>query len=293
MTINDAKQNISNYYNIKLPSEADDFVYVESLEYLIKNTNLPNYMLELGGYYYEKEKFNLALKYYEMAEMLGDENAILCLGYIWYYGRTGTKDYKKAFEYFEKGMKKGNIVSTYKVADMYRNGYYVEKDYEKYKSIIKKLYFDVKDFDNCHSPLVEVFTRLAKIKIEEEKYEEALSLLIQARIHLEERIIDDPFFGNFTIMKYLIYDLYSIAEFNRTSFNLYDLYEVFKKPHKVSFMYMNKKYFINSSLEDGNVIIEFGNKWFKSVDDFLKKAVIDNKRLTNIFYKFENFKLLE
>ena len=36
------------------------------------------------------------------------------LAYIWYYGRTGERDFKKAFEYFSKLMEKGDPVSTYK-----------------------------------------------------------------------------------------------------------------------------------------------------------------------------------
>ena len=35
----------------------------------------------------------------------------------------------------------GDMVAAYKVADMYKNGYYVEKDYEKYKLIIECIVF--------------------------------------------------------------------------------------------------------------------------------------------------------
>ena len=38
------------------------------------------------------------------------------------------KDYKKAFHYFAKGAFDGHLVSLYKIGDMYKNGYYVEKD---------------------------------------------------------------------------------------------------------------------------------------------------------------------
>ena len=89
-------------------------------------------MMYLGGYYYEQRQFDLALKYYEMAAECDYDKAYDGLAYIWYYGRTGTKDYKLAFEYFHKLMDKGNLVAMYKIADMYRNGYYVEKSTEKY-----------------------------------------------------------------------------------------------------------------------------------------------------------------
>ena len=54
---------------------------------------------------------------------------------VWYYGRTGTVDYEKAFRYFS--MAGHNPVAEYKLADMYHNGYFVEKDDVKYKEIIQ------------------------------------------------------------------------------------------------------------------------------------------------------------
>ena len=120
-------------------SEEEDFEYTEALSFLIEKTKDPMYMTELGAYYYGKKKFNLALKYYNLAAECGDEYAILDLGYIWYYGRTGVKDYEKAFKYYERAASMGNITARYKMADMYKNGYYVGKDYDKYKEIIESL----------------------------------------------------------------------------------------------------------------------------------------------------------
>lgn len=37
-------------------------------------------------------------------------------------------DYEKAFHYFALGAFDGHLISLYKIADMYRNGYYVEKN---------------------------------------------------------------------------------------------------------------------------------------------------------------------
>jgi len=54
-----------------------------------------------------------------------------------------------------------------KVADMYKNGYYVEKNYKKYKRIIERLYEDVKDMENPFATVPEIFTRLASIRTKE------------------------------------------------------------------------------------------------------------------------------
>ena len=119
MNIIESEKNIEEIRFIDTLSEEQEFLYIESLEYLIKETNEPKYMMELGGYYYEKQKFDLALKYYDMAALKDYDVAYECLGYIWYYGRTGVKDYKKAYENFEKAMKKGNIVATYKLKELF------------------------------------------------------------------------------------------------------------------------------------------------------------------------------
>ena len=292
MTLAEAQKNLRNFYDITNPTEEDQFLYTESLEFLISKTNESQYMMQLGGHYYQLQDFDLALKYYDMAALKNDESAFECLGYIWYYGRTGVKDYKKAFENFEKAMKLGNIVATYKVADMYKNGYYVEKDYDKYKEIIEDLYTKVKDDRNVFSSLPEIFTRLAKIRMEDKKNEEARKLLEKARHYLEERIHYNPFFGNFTIMKWLIKDLYTVKEFDYDNVEFYDLYYVLSKPAKVTFDYINDSYEVESVEEDGELVIKCGDKWYRTIDDFMQKAEIDGERLSYIYYELEDFEVL-
>ena len=158
-------------------------------------------MVELGASYYEDRRFDLALKYYELAAEYGNVYAISDLGYIWYYGRTGEKDYEKAFHYFDTARQMGDLIAAYKVADMYKNGYYVEKDTERYKKIIEDLYLKIKDTPYFDDPLPEIFIRLAKIRSEEENKEEALRLYDRARKVLSKRIQAHPFFGDRNIMK--------------------------------------------------------------------------------------------
>ncbi len=123
MTVIEAKRIVQAFDENKMPTEDEIFVFIEAMKYLIEELHDPGDMMYLGGYYYEIRRFDLALKYYELAATYDYDPAYECLGYIWYYGRTGERNYKKAFEYFSKLMEKGNPVSTYKVADMYKNGY--------------------------------------------------------------------------------------------------------------------------------------------------------------------------
>ena len=180
MTVDEARQIASGFDENRNPTEEEDFLFTEAMNYLIEELHDPADMLYLGGYYYQEKHFDLALKYYEMAASFDYDPAYECLGYIWYYGRTGERDYKKAFEYFSRLMDKGHPVSTYKVADMYKNGYYVEKDQAKYEEIIEKLYPTVERMTNVFDPVPEVYTRLARIRVAQGRRDEAADLLLYA-----------------------------------------------------------------------------------------------------------------
>ncbi len=302
MKISEAIKNVQDFYDISCPSEDEVFIYTESLAYLIEETRQPGYMMELGGYYYEIKNFELALKYYEMAADYDYEPAYACLGYVWYYGRTGSKDYEKAFNYFSKSADAGNKVSKYKLADMYRNGYFVKADYEKYKSIIEDLYMNMSKITNLNEPVPEIYTRMAKIRsteadsvqdvsLKEDLIDEAVNMYLNAKRFLALRIHYNAFFGNLSIMKYLIDDLYELREFDEKDFDFYDLYYLFQTPHKISFIYKKHKYMLESTLEDDGIAINFDGNWFRSIDDFFAKAQIGKKKLTAIEDEFGIFKI--
>ena len=293
MTVIEAKKIVQTFDENKMSTEDDVFVFIEAMKYLIEELHDPGDMMYLGGYYYEIRKFDLALKYYELAATHDYDPAYECLGYIWYYGRTGEKDYKKAFEYFSKLMEKGNPVSTYKVADMYKNGYYVEKDQKKYEQIIEDLYPKVKKMGDVFDPVPEVFTRLAKIRTEQGRTEEAVELYQYAKGFLAERISYNAFFGNLNIMKWLIDDLYKIIPFDEEWFDFYDLYYLLKTPHKVTFKINQKLHTVEAVQEDNECTVCFDGKWFRDRDEFFKNAAVGNTRLTAVYDDLYGFEIVK
>ena len=290
MTVEEARKIINDFHCIDIPDESDIFMFTEAMEFLIREKKNPRDMMNLGGYYYEQRNFDLALKYYEMAASYDYEPAWECLGYVWYYGRTGEKDYRQAFEYFSKAMEKGNPTAAYKIADMYKNGYYVEKDYEKYKQIIRDLYKKVKDCRNLFDPVPEVFTRLARIEKEDGNIDFAVELMLYAKNFLGQRIKYSNFFGNLNIMKWLIDDLYETIDFDESDFDFFDLYYALKTPGRISFMFGNKEMFIDVTQEEGECVICFNGKWFRNRDDFFAKAQLDGEPLTSNNEKFYLFR---
>ena len=64
------------------------------------------------------------------------------LGYIYYYGRCtdGVADYENAFKYFSLGAAAGIFESMYKLSDMYKHGYYVEKNTKATETLVRMVY---------------------------------------------------------------------------------------------------------------------------------------------------------
>ena len=282
MTVNEARDIQNEFQENQNPTEEEVFLFTEAMNFLIEKEHNPGDMLSLGGYYYEIKRFDLALKYYEMAATYDYDPAYECLGYIWYYGRTGERDFKKAFEYFSKLMDKGDPVAAYKVADMYRNGYYVDKDQKKYEEIIEKLYPKVKGMTNVFDPVPEVFTRLARIRTSQGRKDEAVELYLYAKDFLAQRISYNAFFGNLNIMKWLIDDLYELIDLDTDDFDLYDLYYLLKSPHKITFMYNDEPQSLESVMEGDECTVCFNGKWYHSRDDFFKDACVDDTKITDI-----------
>lgn len=292
MTITEARRIIDEYEFKSVLTDDEEFLLLEALEFMINATKDTEWMVRLGGYHYDKKNFDLALKYYEMADEFGDKWAPEGLGYIWYYGRTGEKDYDKAFHYYTKAMNNGLLQSKVKVADMYKNGYGVERDTDKYIELIEEAYDEVKGTEFLGAPLPEVYTRLAKIRREQCKTDEAINLYAEAKNFLAERITMNPFFGDINIMKWLEEDLYELIDIDRADFDLYDLFVLLREPIKVAFMYEDEEYEVESVEEDGGMSIRFGNTWFHDIDEFFAKAIIDGERVPVLYDWFYDFKVV-
>lgn len=292
MTIIEAKSIIDEYEYKSVLTDDEEFMLLEALEFMINTTKETEWMVRLGGYHYDKRNFDLALKYYEMADELGDKWAAEGLGYIWYYGRTGGKDYKKAFDYYHKAMDNGNLKSMVKVADMYKNGYGVNQNYDMYVELIEAAYTYVKGVPYLSAPQPEVYTRLARIRQKQGRTDEAIDLYARAKDFLAQRITYNPFFGDLNIMKWLEEDLYELIEFDRADFDLYDLYVLLKQPVKVAFAYDEKMYEVESVEEDGSISIKFGDSWYRDIDDFFAKATIAGERIPVLYEKLYAFKVV-
>lgn len=163
----EAQKIIKKHLNDDNPSKDDEFAFIEACNFLIETENDPDAMVHLGGYYYAKEKYHLAEKYYLMADENGNDWAADGLGFIYYYGRAGERDFKKAMYYFSIAKNRGNLEAAMKIADMYHHGYGVTKDETKYKALLLEIYEKIKGTNKLFDPYPEVAHRLGEILIKE------------------------------------------------------------------------------------------------------------------------------
>ena len=293
LTIEKAQQILDDYYDLTQPKYEDDILLIHALEFLIKETNNPEYMVELGAWYYGQKQFDLAEEYYLMAAKLGYNDAYECLGYIYYYGRVGHPDYEKAFHYYKLASDKGNLVAAYKLADMYKNGYYVQKDYPRYVQIIKDLYSKIQGATNTFDPVPEIYSRLAKIYVEEGNEDQAIQLLLIAKEFQSQRLIYSQFFGDLTIMKYIVNDLYSLIQFDPNYMDLFDLYYALQKPCKVAIEILGDDHIIEAKYEDGLFYICMEDKNYEDVDQFFQNAMIHDEPLYSQYVNVNYIEILD
>jgi len=292
MTAAEAIRIRREFYNNGEPAQ-QEAAFVEATEYLIYTTHDPRYMTALGGYYYGIRRFDLALKYYELAAGYDDMGAIAGLGYIWYYGRTGAPDYEKAFRYYSKAAKLDDIVCRYKVADMYAQGLYVKQDKAKYRRIIEQLARELRDARSLGEPVPEVFSRLARIRREQGRNREALELLLKAKDFLAQRISYDPFFGNLSIMEGIARDIRELSGDWQEILGLYALPLLLNAPCTVSFTLDGRRCEVCAEEEDGTLYIRFGDKYYRSGSELLEKARVGERLLTAVFDEITELTLEE
>lgn len=293
LTIEKAQQILDDYYDLTHTKYEDDILLIHALEFLIQETKDPEYMVELGGWYYEQRQFDLAEEYYLMAASLEYVDAYECLGYIYYYGRVGQPDYKKAFHYNKLASDKGNLVAAYKLADMYKNGYYASKDYSKYVEIIKSLYPMIQGATNTFDPVPEIYSRLAKIYVEEGNEDQAIQLLLIAKEFQSQRLIYSQFFGDLTIMKYIVNDLYSLIQFDPNYMDLFDLYYALQKPCKVAIEILGDDHIIEAKYEDGLFYICMDYKNYEDVDQFFLHAKVNEEPISTQYVNVNYIEMLD
>lgn len=282
------------YHNAFDPTPDEEFIFVEAMNYLIRESDETVAMINLADYYKKKEHYDLALKYLEMAEDHGEETAFVMLGDIWREGLTGKADLVKAYDYYSRSE---SIFAKIRLADMYLDKRFPDADPDVYIRMIEKLYSDL---DMCLLPNQKgyICKRMGEICVLQYRDEEAISLHLDAMEYLEKGMSLFPAFFEEDIkeMKDLVEEFFIIVDINYDLLDLYDLFEVLRAPARVSFMYGDTEYMVESVRETDDeeeiMAVSFNGKLYRSVTDFFRKARIGGKSLPKLYYELTDFKMV-
>lgn len=257
-------------------------------------------------------QYDKVLDYYNKAIKRGYAQANEDLGELYYEGNTPLgKDYKKAFEYFTLASKTGlegdgtyespyvdvHFDAKFNLAEMYLEGYYVGKDFNKFTEIINEI---AKELDDLYEENAEYYCQFY--------YEERSKVTLQLGLICLENDdmngwVDNTRMSADILLSHIItmgdeYDKDDLDTFDRTMDYLYDVVEkhnltkmdlldalhYVKTPIKLAFNYYGKKYYIDSSVDkDGQLTILFNKRMtFHSMTEMYEKAKIGKKKFSNI-----------
>lgn len=269
----------------------DDYFTEEALNQLVKEQDVAG-IYNLAGHYYKLEHYDLALKYYEMAAELGESNAVTYIGDIWRNGYTGTVDYEKAYLCYSSNAAH-NTLSTIRIADMYRDGCYVEQNYEKYSLIIEELFERYLDGSYLYVAIPDILSRMAGIFRDWGDNAKAVFLFREAKAASNEQMPDNPKVEDLRRMEEIVNGLYSLTDIDVDKIDLFDCYYVLKTPRTVSFFYNGMQYDVQSVINKDGISILFGGKWYRTAEDFLRKAVIEENGIISIRNELYDFGVKE
>lgn len=137
----------------------------------------------------------------ELLQHPGKDYAANSLGYIYYYGRLddGQPDYEKAFSYFTRAAAAGLYEARYKLADMYKNGYYVPKDWTMAYNLTLSVYYKTREQfmqGDDMVPFADAALRMGAFMLEDGQIDDAQAYLLEADFAIRRRMMRGDFFGD-------------------------------------------------------------------------------------------------
>ena len=291
MLVKTAIKEIENIlYKSDYPlTEENKFIDAELSMYVYHITGNTGFLLEAYGYgVYTNKQYLLN----ELIKSLdkGEEVNTYFIAQMYSSGELGYTDYEKAFYYYTRALtappQGGGSKSiedayfdcrnwaNYKLALMYRDGLYVEKDYAKYQEMIRETYEKTKVSEYPYDSY-DAHIEMARILFEENKIEEASEILLNIRpliwffVTKVSSEIDELISINELLYKY--------CPFDTTEIQPIDITYLLKDNNILSFYHNDQKYFIYMIEEEDCQLIQFGQHFYSSIENFMKYARIEGE----------------
>ncbi len=159
------------------------------LKQLVNVKGYENTLITMAGTYENgtgvKQDAKEAISWYQKAVDKGIPFGNECIGLIYYQGKGIPTDYEKAYQYFTKDNVKKSACTTYSLAEMYRQGLYVEKDETEACRLYENIVYDDSKYAELDDYYWRACYRLGTAKHYghgiEKDLEEAIQLLAKAK----------------------------------------------------------------------------------------------------------------
>ena len=273
-----AENLISQYLHSSLPTQIQQYRYEEALNHLAMYNYYETYQSDLlrAEVYIQYEQYEKAKIIYE--SMTYHDSATYRLASLICEGKFGKPNYKLAYEYFRHTtLLLDDIYSDMakiKIARMYRDGKYHKQNYDKYLHIIKNLEKKFTrpgtKFDLC---LPELYYELTLIEQKNGNLEKALRNCQYAK-HI---FYEFAYCGGAVALKdaaRIAKLFYSLTDFDANNIELMDLIYLLEKPGTAIFSYRNTLYRVKASVQNGRILVKFGECYFNGATDFFLRALL-------------------
>ena len=285
MTSREARKIHFGFFKKPVITKDDEFMFEEASAFLLSNGDRDSRVIayNLAAYYFEHGEYELALKYFTIAEAEGDSLGLSAyyIGMIHYYGLVGSPDYEKAFQCFSKG-EGMNSLSRVMLAVMYRDGRGVKRDLIQYSSMMESMYDEAMAGYGQTVARPYIFFHTAEIMKMAKAVPQAVAMYKKAWEEWENAAFMRLAADALPLMGAIVRGLYSVSKRDEEHPCLFDLYDILTRPSQVEFVYREQPYQIISHDEGTFVSVEFNGRWFTSVDQFLTKAYLDDRWLVSL-----------
>ncbi|MGI6211792.1 MAG: hypothetical protein ACOYJJ_04370 [Anaerovoracaceae bacterium] len=304
MDVSEAWNIFLDYYRKNAPTQLDKDAFIEASEFLIYSNSdwyeedRAVVIYNLASFYYDEDQFPLARKYYELlideSEKKGDRRTLsmaqTCLGYYYYYGHDETgPDYDKAYLYAcEAAEDKSNLRALWlKTAAIGFGNIIPDMTVHEYGELVFQTFDTVmrRQVNGVWSiPVPEVkmlFADYILIASEGKQQEDAHKLLREARSYLFRRLLNSKDPDDLLLMHQIVDMDPILTDEDVRNVDIYDFFWLLHN-NMFYFDFCGKSFVVVAQEVEGQQAIKFEEKWYRSIDDFFRKADINHQGLNFI-----------
>lgn len=275
-----ANKIVSQYLHTSFPSPQQRYLFEEALNFLSAYPFYETNRIDLlrakvaieHGQYETARKIYLSMTYYDsvtyrLANMICE-------------GKFGKPNYKLTYEYYRHTTLLHDDpyrdMAKIQIARMYRDGKYLKQNRGKYLRIVQELQNkwlpEGTGFDEC---LPDLYYELALIAQAAGNTAKAVRHCLSAK-YLSCRLVYHGDEIPLTTVERVTDLYYSLTDFDANDMELTDLLYLLKKPCTAVFLYRNTPYHVEATMQNGRILVQFGEHYFNGAIDFLMRAKLCN-----------------